>query len=629
MRPVPISAAPIPAVRIGMRAGTCAGLVATEADGLIFPRSILQIPGDDKFVVADMVGWGSLSGKLLLLDPAQPPGHRITELIGGLDQPFGLQRGPDNKIYASTAETIFRFDPLAENPKATIAIIVRGLPGNRVTLSDGTVIDEAAHPLKAFVFDKTGKLYVNVGAPTDNCLPSNTSKPCAAGEGASPFAAIWVFTPPAGGIFPALKSGDANPKREIFARGLRNSMALAMYPDFPDAGVAFLQAENGRDLPDIFQPNEEINALEKGKHYGWPYCYDLKTVSPEFKSFLRTVSPYKNLCGNAALYRAPLSLLPPHSAPLGMLYYRGDKFPELKGKLIVGLHGYRPTGGRILVYDVDDKGFPTISPPPVHYNVSCAAEPVRAFQTEGTHQVAAAAYTELVSGWYRVNGVRPQGAPVGMTVASDGAIWVVEDRNKTVLRIDTTTAPAPPPLPCGNRTAQQIAELSGFVAASSRQSRTAHPNSCATGRETLHGLPFGFRREAGSKQHGEGRSSAQFPAVAGRMALSRRPQCVAIAHPPARHRQREADAARRRRPHHHRAGLQAIAGDSRSVDRHHGSGNADADQIWPRRAAIPEQGRSGMRRHPGQRPCRRDRAVAARKAGLQPHLPASRHLSQW
>jgi glucose/arabinose dehydrogenase len=455
-----------PAVRIGMRAGTCAGLVATEADGLIFPRSILQIPGDDKFVVADMVGWGSLSGKLLLLDPAQPPGHRITELIGGLDQPFGLQRGPDNKIYASTAETIFRFDPLAENPKATIAIIVRGLPGNRVTLSDGTVIDEAAHPLKAFVFDKTGKLYVNVGAPTDNCLPSNASKPCAAGEGASPFAAIWMFTPPAGGIFPALKSGDANPKRELFARGLRNSMALAMHPDFPGAGVAFLQAENGRDLPDIFQPNEEINALEKGKHYGWPYCYDLKTVSPEFKSFLRTVSPYKNLCGNAALYRAPLSLLPPHSAPLGMLYYRGDKFPELKGKLIVGLHGYRPTGGRILVYDVDDKGFPTISPPPVHFNVSCAAEPVRAFQTEGTHQVAAAAYTEFVSGWYRVNGVRPQGAPVGMTVASDGAIWVVEDRNKTVLRIDTTTAPAPPPLPCSNRTALQIAELSGFVDAS-------------------------------------------------------------------------------------------------------------------------------------------------------------------
>ena len=452
-----------PAVRIGMRDGFCAGLVASQQDGLVFPRSILQIPGSDKFVVADMVGFGSPNGKLLLLDPAQPAGHRIRELIGGLDQPFGLVRGIDNKVYASTAETIFRFDPLAANPKATVETIVRGLPGSRVTLSDGTVVSDAAHPLKAFVFDKTGKLYVNAGAPSDNCLPARATKPCAAGEGAAPLAAIWAFTPPQGGIFPALKPDDPNPPREIFARGLRNSMALAMHPDFPDAGFAFLQAENGRDLPDVFMPNEEINALEKGKHYGWPYCYDLKTVSPEYRSFLRTASPYMNLCDNAALYRAPLSLLPPHGAPLAMLYYHGAKFPALDGKLIVGLHGYRPTGSRILVYDVDEKGFPKISPPPVRYNVSCASEPSRPFQTQSAPQVAAAAFTELVSGWYRVNGVRPQGAPVGMTVASDGAIWVVEDKNRTILRIDATDVPAPPPLPCGNRTAQQVAELTGFV----------------------------------------------------------------------------------------------------------------------------------------------------------------------
>ncbi|MGN6115684.1 MAG: PQQ-dependent sugar dehydrogenase [Nitrobacter sp.] len=455
-----------PAVRIGMRDGFCAGLVASQQDGLAFPRSILQIPGSGKFVIADMVGFGSPNGKLLLLDPAQPAGHRVRELIGGLDQPFGLVRGIDNKVYASTAETIFRFDPLAENPKATVEVIVRELPGSRVTLSDGTVVSDAAHPLKAFVFDKTGKLYVNVGAPSDNCLPASATKPCAAGEGPSPLAAIWTFTPPQGGIFPTLKPGDENPPREVFARGLRNSMALAMHPDFPDAGFAFLQAENGRDLPDIFMPNEEINALEKGKHYGWPYCYDLKTVSPEYRAFLRMASTYKNLCDNTALYRAPLSLLPPHGAPLAMLYYHGAKFPALDGKLIVGLHGYRPTGSRILVYDVDDRGFPKISPPPVRYSVSCAAEPSRPFQTDNAQPVGAAAFTELVSDWYRVNGVRPQGAPVGMTVASDGAIWVVEDKNRTILRIDATDAPAPPPPPCGNRTAQEIAKLTGFVEAS-------------------------------------------------------------------------------------------------------------------------------------------------------------------
>ena len=53
--------------------------------------------------------------------------------------------------------------------------------------------------------------------------------------------------------------------------------------------------------------------------------------------------------------------MPPHAAPLGMFYYQGDKFPELKGKLVVGLHGYRPTGGRVIFYDVDGDGFPIIS----------------------------------------------------------------------------------------------------------------------------------------------------------------------------------------------------------------------------------------------------------------------------
>ncbi len=126
---------------------------------------------------------------------------------------------------------------------------------------------------------------------------------------------------------------------------------------FPTPATRFLQGENGRDLPDIFKPNEEINAIEQGRHYGWPYCYDLSTPSPEFRIVLQS-GVYKSLCTANALYKPPFSLMPPHGAPLAMLYYHGAKFPELEGKLLVGLHGYRPTGSRVLVYDVDDHGFP-------------------------------------------------------------------------------------------------------------------------------------------------------------------------------------------------------------------------------------------------------------------------------
>ena len=458
-----------PKLRITMQPGFCAGLVAAKDDGLIFPRTIVQVPDTRFFVVADMGGWDPKKGRLLLLDPAAPERTRIKVLLRGLDVPHGLAVGIDRRIYAGVVDRIFRFDPLAADPAATVETIVQGLPGFKPKLADGTTLPRNLHPLKHFVFDRTGRLFVNIGAPSDACATSKSeTKPCAAGEGASPLAAVWMFTPPAGGIFPALKAGDANPPHEVFARGLRNSMALAVHPRFPDEGFPLLQGENARDLPEANRPNEELNALERGKHYGWPYCYDLSTVSTEYAAFLKKTGPYRDLCNNAALYRPPHSLMPPHGAPLGMLYYQGEKFPALNGKLIVALHGYRPTGSRLIVYDTDARGFPTVEPPPVRYNVSCAASEVFA---ENGKPVAAAPYAELISGWHKVNGVRPQGAPVGITVAADGAIWLVEDKNQTIIRIDAEPeSAAVGALPCGNRTPAEIAEL---VDAMMKSRRTA------------------------------------------------------------------------------------------------------------------------------------------------------------
>ena len=447
-----------PKLPITMQPGFCAGLVAAKDDGLIFPRTLVQVPDTRFFVVADMGGWEPQKGRLLLLDPAAPERARIKVLLRSLDVPHGLAIGIDRRVYASVVDRIFRFDPLAADSAATVETIVQGLPGFRPKLSDGTVLARNLHPLKHFVFDRTGRLFVNIGAPSDACAASSSeTKPCAAGEGASQLASVWMFTPPAGGIFPALKAGDNSPPHEVYARGLRNSMSLAVHPRFPDEGFALLQGENARDLPEANRPNEELNVLERGKHYGWPYCHDLSTVSAEYAAFLKKEGTYRNLCNNTALYRPPHSLAPPHGAPLGMLYYQGEKFPALKDKLIVSLHGYRPTGSRLIAYDTDAHGLPPVSAPPVRYNVSCAASEVFA---ENGRPTPAAPYAELISGWYKVAGVRPQGAPVGLTVAADGAIWLAEDKNQTVIRIDTEPeSAAVGALPCGGRTPAQIAKL--------------------------------------------------------------------------------------------------------------------------------------------------------------------------
>jgi glucose/arabinose dehydrogenase len=41
----------------------------------------------------------------------------------------------------------------------------------------------------------------------------------------------------------------------------------------------------------------------------------------------------------------------------------------------------------------------------------------------------------ITPGWNNFDGSHPRGSPVGMAVAEDGAIWVAENNNATILRI--------------------------------------------------------------------------------------------------------------------------------------------------------------------------------------------------
>ena len=68
-------------------------------------------------------------------------------------------------------------------------------------------------------------------------------------------------------------------------------------------------------------------------------------------------------------------------------------------------HQFDPTGQRVMSLKLDARGRPVGRP------------------------------VEVLGGWDAVAGVRPKGAPTGLAVDRAGRLWVVEDRNKTVLMV--------------------------------------------------------------------------------------------------------------------------------------------------------------------------------------------------
>jgi glucose/arabinose dehydrogenase len=368
-----------PRAPIETASGLCAGLVlAPPPAGLPpskrtirMPRTLLPLANGD-LLVADLGTWDPGRGSVWRLAP-KPSGQPVLKrVLAKLDMPHTLAIGPDGKVYLGEMSRISRFDPEAADPQASLTPVITGLPDNR--------LHENRHPLSAFVWDADGAFLVNVGAPSDQCPPKPNQKTCPEAERQ---AAIWRFAPAGPGKWAAQPS--------VHARGLRNSLALVR----TKAG-SILQAENSIDVPDANWPPEELNVIKAGAHYGWPYCMGANQTAPAWRGKGVACAPY----------RKPDLLLPPHGAPLDLLEYRGAMFPDLQGRLLVTLHGYRPAGSRILALQLDAAGLPKAGVKP----------------------------RDLTPGWRAVKGQRPAGAPVGMAVTPDGAIWVADDRNGAILR---------------------------------------------------------------------------------------------------------------------------------------------------------------------------------------------------
>ena len=189
-------------------------------------------------------------------------------------------------------------------------------------------------------------------------------------------------------------------KREVFAKGARNSVGM----DFNPKDGSLWWTDNQVDgLGDDVPPGELNRSTKTGQHFGFPYWNGKYKVagSPAATDLKDMKEP------TGAIF--PQVEFPAHQAQLGMAFYTGNKFPaKYRGGAFVAAHGSwnrtKPSGAEVQFVPINSDG------------------------TAGKMVVFASGFLDPETGLYR-------GRPVDVAVMKDGSILVSDDFAGALYRI--------------------------------------------------------------------------------------------------------------------------------------------------------------------------------------------------
>jgi glucose/arabinose dehydrogenase len=288
----------------------------------------------------------------------------ITDVVTDKDNVHGLTVHK-NMLYMVTNKELYRAPIQQDGTLGEVEQLRDDLP------------DGGQHPNRTIGFGPDGKLYLSIGSTCNDCKEPRD-------EHAT-----------------MLRMDEDGNNQEIFAKGLRNTIGFGWHPETNELwGLDHNSDGRGNDFPP-----EQLNHIQEGKHYGWPWVYGNREIdyfTPEpppngmsRQEFSETTEPM--VMG----YKA-------HSAPMQWTYYTGSAFPEeYKNDAFVAMRGSWNRN------------------PPVGYEV------VRVRFNDGQPQ----SIEPFISGWLSGNGKAHFGRLVGIAEHPDGYLLLGDDKNGIMYRI--------------------------------------------------------------------------------------------------------------------------------------------------------------------------------------------------